>query len=194
LSASCFPCSCITSSSRCLSRSCQRLYTQRPSIPQHSINVSSSSPRYRGWAYRYLIRFSIFASSNSPTTVCMGIETHRSQPGVAQAQLPQQCQGKLHFCDSSWPLYSMYSKFAQEEDDKMAERCQTNADGILIFVSPHECFCVAAQTNLRNTGRSILSDHRHIPYHHVPRSTTKFAGCLCVLSREYLSASRHSGF
>jgi len=125
---------------------------------------------------------------------CIVIEGHRRQPEVAQAQLPQPCQGEPHFCDSSWPLYSMYSKIAQEEDDKIAERCQRNADGMLIFVSPHEYFRVAAHTNLRNIGRSILSDRRHINYPHVPGSETKSAGCLCVLSREYLSASRHSEF
>ena len=125
---------------------------------------------------------------------CIVIESHGSQPEVAQAQLPRPRQEEHHFCDDSWPLYSMYSKFAQEEDDKIAERCQRNADGMLVFVSPHEYFRVAARTNLRNIGRSILSDRRHINYPHVPRSETKSAGYLCVLSREYLSASRHSGF
>ena len=125
---------------------------------------------------------------------CIVIEGHRRQPEVAQAQLFQPYQGEPPFCDSSWPLYSMYSKFAQEEDDKIAERCQRYADGMLVFVSPHEYFRVAAHTKLRNIGRSILSDRRYINYRHVPRSETKSAGCLCVLSREYLSAPRHSGF
>jgi len=56
----------------------------------------------------------------------------------------------------------MYSKFAQEEDDKITERCQRNGDITVIFVSPHEYFRVAAHNNLGNIGRSILSDHRHI--------------------------------
>lgn len=30
----------------------------------------------------------------------------------------------------------MYSEMAQEEDNKMTERWQKDADGILIFVSP----------------------------------------------------------
>ena len=33
----------------------------------------------------------------------------------------------------------MYSKAAEEEDNKMAESWQKDADGILIFVSPHVC-------------------------------------------------------
>ena len=31
----------------------------------------------------------------------------------------------------------MYSKMAKEEDDKTTERWQKDADGILIFVRPH---------------------------------------------------------
>ena len=31
----------------------------------------------------------------------------------------------------------MYSKIAGDEDNKMVERCQKDADGTLIFVSPH---------------------------------------------------------
>jgi len=41
------------------------------------------------------------------------------------------------FGESSWPLFSMYSKMAMEEDDKTTERWQKDADGILIFVRPH---------------------------------------------------------
>ncbi|KAF8486237.1 hypothetical protein DFH94DRAFT_617591, partial [Russula ochroleuca] len=35
--------------------------------------------------------------------------------------------------DSSWRLYSMYSKIAEDEDNEMVERCQKDADGTLIF-------------------------------------------------------------
>jgi hypothetical protein len=38
--------------------------------------------------------------------------------------------------DSSWPLFSMYSNIAEKEDDKLTERYQKVADGVLIFVSP----------------------------------------------------------
>ena len=31
----------------------------------------------------------------------------------------------------------MYSKIADDEDNKMVERCQKYADGTLIFVSPY---------------------------------------------------------
>ena len=45
-------------------------------------------------------------------------------------------QGESTFGDSSGPLFSMYYKAAKEEDNKMAERWQKDADGILFFVSP----------------------------------------------------------
>lgn len=43
--------------------------------------------------------------------------------------------GESGIDDSSGPLFSMYSKMAEEEDNKMVERWQRDADGILVFVS-----------------------------------------------------------
>ena len=48
----------------------------------------------------------------------------------------QTSQRKSSFGDSSGPLFSIYSKAAEEEDNKMVKRWQKDADGILIFVSP----------------------------------------------------------
>jgi len=45
-------------------------------------------------------------------------------------------QGESKFSDSSEPLFSMYSRAAEDEDEKMVERWQKDAGGILIFVSP----------------------------------------------------------
>jgi hypothetical protein len=36
--------------------------------------------------------------------------------------------------NDSWPFFSMYSKMAEEEDNKTFTRWQRDADGILIFV------------------------------------------------------------
>ena len=58
---------------------------------------------------------------------------HHDQPQLAQIQ-PSQVS---NFGDSSGPLFSMYSKFAEEEDNKMTDQWTKDADGILIFVSPH---------------------------------------------------------
>ena len=43
--------------------------------------------------------------------------------------------GGSDYRDSSWPLYAMYSKIAQEEDNNDAEHRQQDADAILVFVS-----------------------------------------------------------
>ena len=42
----------------------------------------------------------------------------------------------------------MYSKIAQEEDNKVAGRCQKGVDGTLIFVSLHDSFSHVAAHKL----------------------------------------------
>ena len=60
----------------------------------------------------------------------------------------QPLQGESNFGDSSGPLFSIYSKAAEDEDTKMVERWQKDADGILIFVSPR----VGMRLSLHVTG------------------------------------------
>jgi hypothetical protein len=48
----------------------------------------------------------------------------------------QPSQRESNFGDSSGKLFSMYSNVSKDEDDKMVERWQKDADAILIFVSP----------------------------------------------------------
>ena len=65
--------------------------------------------------------------------LCIGIN-HLDRPlSVISSQTPR---GGLHFRDSSRLLFTMYSKIAEEKDNRMVERWQKDADGILIFVSP----------------------------------------------------------
>jgi hypothetical protein len=61
------------------------------------------------------------------------IDGHRDH---LQLTTDQPLQRESNFGDSSGPLFSIYSKAAEDEDNKMAERWQKDADGILIFVSP----------------------------------------------------------
>jgi len=44
-------------------------------------------------------------------------------------------ESSINIDDSSGPLFSMYSRMAEEEDNKMVERWQRDADGILVLVS-----------------------------------------------------------
>jgi hypothetical protein len=55
--------------------------------------------------------------------------------GIDGDQKSAQNQASQGFGDSSGPLFSIYSKAAEEEDNGMVERWQKDADGILIFVS-----------------------------------------------------------
>lgn len=51
-------------------------------------------------------------------------------------QPSQGVQGQSILGDSSAPLFTMYSKIAEEEDKKMVEQWQQDAKGIIIFVCP----------------------------------------------------------
>ena len=55
---------------------------------------------------------------------------------AGQRNQNQTSQGQSNFSDGSGPLFNMYVKMAEEEDNKIADRWQKDADGILIFVSP----------------------------------------------------------
>ena len=68
------------------------------------------------------------------------IDDHpQDHPDHPQSTPNPPSQGESNFGDSSGPFFSIYSKTAKEEDDKMVDRWQQDASGILIFVSP----CVA---------------------------------------------------
>lgn len=42
-------------------------------------------------------------------------------------------------CDTSGPLFSLYSKMVDEDDNNRSERLQKDAEGIVLFVSPRSC-------------------------------------------------------
>ncbi|KAH9972320.1 hypothetical protein BGW80DRAFT_383115 [Lactifluus volemus] len=52
---------------------------------------------------------------------------------IPQPAQNQSSQGQAGFSDSSGPLFNMYIKITEEEDNRMADRWQKDADGILIF-------------------------------------------------------------
>jgi hypothetical protein len=60
--------------------------------------------------------------------------------GIPQSAQNQMSQGGSNFSDGSGPIFNMYVKMAEEEDNTMAERWKTDADGILIFVRFHTNF------------------------------------------------------
>jgi hypothetical protein len=66
-------------------------------------------------------------------------------------------QGESSFGDSSGPLFSIYSKAAGDEDNKMVERWQKDADGILIFVSPRVFMRIAIYMYKQEHDRLVYS-------------------------------------
>ena len=92
--------------------------------------------------------------------------------------------------DSSSPLFTMYSKIAEEEDDKMVERWQKDAEGIIIFVRSDFCF---------QTSNTCLPKGHHIDWFILcgrcytgdgldAGPQAKLTRYFCVLSRENVSA------
>ena len=116
-------------------------------------------------------------------TTTDGGDGHRDRP---QSIPNQPLQGEFNFGDSSGPLFSIYSKVAEEEDNKMVDRWQKDADGILIFVSP----CISIHTSLRlkwNTiDWSILCCSRCASFCNRTGPEAKQSGYLCILSWEHL--------
>ena len=71
--------------------------------------------------------------SSSPFTcqIHTYVEDRLSAPNSSQPS-----HGESNIRDSSAPLFTIYTKISEEEDNKMAERWQKDADGIIIFVRP----------------------------------------------------------
>jgi hypothetical protein len=71
-------------------------------------------------------------------------------PEQLQPEILQTPEDLPNSDESSRKIYSVYSKIAEEEDNKMTDGWQTSADGILIFVSP--CIDIHVTTHInRNT-------------------------------------------
>ncbi len=115
---------------------------------------------------------------------------HSDDRQSPQNQQSQPTQAEFDRGDSSWPLYSLYSKIAEEEDKLKTERYQKDADAILIFVSPHVNFSFACRTQPEDIGWFILGHPRRIYWNIFPRPETKLSGYRCVLSHADLSNSR----
>jgi hypothetical protein len=79
-------------------------------------------------------------------------------------QTPAPREG-LYFRDSSGLLFSMYSRLAEEEDNKMVDRWQKEAEGILIFVSTSVgiLYCYVPKLELCSPVYSLPSSLRYFP-------------------------------
>jgi hypothetical protein len=102
----------------------------------------------------------------------------------------QPLQGESNLGDSSGPLFSIYSKAAEEEDKKMVGRWQKDADGILIFVSHRVGIRLSLHINWSTIDRSILCCSRCPPCCDRTGPEAKQSGYLRILPSQYLSGSR----
>jgi hypothetical protein len=103
-------------------------------------------------------------TSMSSTTIFMSLASRAPShftarnptTNVPQSEQHQSSRGQPTFSDGAEPIFNMYVKMSQEEDNKMADRWQKDADGILIFVSS-SCYLHASE-------RSDQREHRRPVY------------------------------
>jgi hypothetical protein len=113
-------------------------------------------------------------------------------PVVPPVQYDEYYQpGRYTFSDPSAPIFSMYLRTSEEEDNKMADQLDRDAGGILIFVSTHIGFLYhLAATNLNILDWFIVCRCLCICQCVDTGLEAKSTGHLCILSREHPSTSR----
>ena len=130
-----------------------------------------------------MVRRPPFATAHRFHPPCVG-QYHLEEPHSAPNLPPQ----RDFLRDGSAPLFSMYSKMGEKEDDKIAKLWQKDADGILIFVSPRIGY-TATPINRDLIDRFVLHGRCHLPYGVNPGSEAKSSTYIRILSRENLYPS-----
>ena len=103
-------------------------------------------------------------TSTLSSTLTLYPQLHRApsrftagNPDVPLSEQHQPSQGQPTFSDGSEPIFNMYVKMSQEEDNKRADRWKKDADGILIFVSS-SCYLHGFEYNdQRENSRPVYS-------------------------------------
>ncbi|SRR5216684_1525032 len=109
----------------------------------------------------------------------------------ARDQPSQPSQGEPDFGDSSGPLFSIYSKAAEDDDNEMVERWQKDADGILIL-SHHFGIHISLCVSVFIIDGFILCCSRRIPCRDGPGPEAKLSGYLRILPWQHLPGSYQS--
>jgi hypothetical protein len=120
------------------------------------------------------------------------LDDQPAQPPSPQNQPSQPKQEDPNFGDSSGPLFSLYSKIAEEEDKEVTERWHKDADSPLTFVSDSVTILIATHINCSTIDRSIFCCCRYATRCIRPRPQAKFPRYLRILSRKHLSDSCQS--
>jgi hypothetical protein len=175
----------------------QTLYTPRITQQFFTLNASNFVSRSRGgqrirWIRqirRVTHRFDLSPLISQPCIVDDRPD-HITTTMSQSLEGEQPLEGESNFWDSSGRLFSMYSRAAKKEDDKMVERWQKDAEGILIFVSPRVGICLSLHINRNTIDRSILCRSRSPPCRDSPGLEAKQSGYLRILPWQHLSGSR----
>jgi hypothetical protein len=96
-------------------------------------------------------------------------------------------QERSNFGDSSGPFFAIYSKAAEDEDNKRVEHWQKDAEGIVIFVSLCVDIHMSSHINWNTLDRSILCSSRCPSCCYRPGPETKQPGYLSILPWQHLS-------
>ena len=118
------------------------------------------------------------------------LESRQSTSSSSSKTSDQTFQGVSNIGDSSGPLFSIYYKAADEEDNKMTKGWQKDADGILIFVRPRVCIDIFSHMNRNTIDWSILRRTRCSPCCYGPGPEAKLSVHLRTLPQQHLSVSR----
>jgi hypothetical protein len=111
--------------------------------------------------------------------------THQEDGHLDQPLSQEGCR----FGNSSGPLFSMYSKIVEKDDNALAERWQKDADGIIIFVSAQVRFYAIACINRKSIGGFILCSYLHIPLNIDSGPESQLTRYFRFLPQEYLPIS-----
>src|SRR6266851_6076672 len=102
---------------------------------------------------------------------------------------PTQPEKRVKTGNSSDPLFTTYSKFAEDKDENMTEHWMKDADGIIIFVHLEAILCTGGDW-LKTKINWFILYRRCCPCRCItPRPPTKSTGYILILSRETLSTS-----
>ena len=107
-------------------------FVSRTTTPHPCLKLLMKTSRGRTTQVCVICHFDLF--SPKFTNVCKKDSNQTSSTRHHEPSHPS--GGESNFGDSSGPLFSIYSKAAEDEDNKMVDRWQKDADGILFFVSP----------------------------------------------------------
>ena len=146
----------------------------RPPIIPHITTLSQWF-----WIWKGGVCYLCSALSSSISSLCV-VNRLRDR---SWSQASQPLHGESDFRDSSGPLFSMYLKIGEEEDDKTVGRWQGDAKGILFFVSP----CIVIHTCTSMTwnviDRFIFSRCCHSAFSDSPRPQARLSGHLSIPSQ-----------